>query len=359
MAFRIVERNPEEELLRERYEFLERTLGAAKDRDPELRAVQRRLTEIHRDRLRQWVRELDGKNDVGSELARARYLAGIEECDVSLDRPERRGIHAARAREQRARVARLEREERVARERASVERELAFAPWISARSANDPIVPNGCPTCANAPSRYASATNPKQPLSAAAARELVAARFPRYVQAGPMSTMSLSVGQLDAQCGKNAGGCAQIGSHTIRVSRDPSPSLVTHETLHALTAPAWGARVPPTVNESMTEYFNRKLGYFPEAGGVMNKPYEGGQPLLSAYVAARPEREDALARAYFTGDFSALEALEDAPPPGQTRRQALDLRLASWHERLVSRRPGSSLTIDDESLPPAASAGGR
>ena len=191
------------------------------------------------------------------------------------------------------------------------------------------------------------------PLTAGAARDAIAAKYPDYVKPGPMVTKVLPTRELVEQaCGKGAGACAHMGSSTVSLPTNPSASLVNHETLHALTSPKWGDRVPRTVNESVTEYFNRKMGYFAPGGFVSKKAYEGGQPLLDRYIAAKPGREDALAKAYFTGDFSALEALEDRPTFGRAAPgDVLNSRLAQWDSLLKNRRPGASVTIDDEDLP--------
>ena len=336
----------EEDALKARFQALDDSLSAEeKARHPEYQALTQRLARIYRARFTAW-RDSLRKDDPELALKRAGVSADIAELDAELD-PAHRTAHMREAARQRQREQELR---RVETERRGVAASLKHVPWMSARPPADPLAPNGCATCANSSVRLSRAATPSQPISAGQARDAIANRYPKYVKRGPMTTVSLSPTELDRTCGKNAAACAPMGANTVYLPRNPSPDVVAHETMHALTSPAWGDRVPETVNESMTEFMTRRMGYFAEGGGVRTKAYEGGQPLLDRYIRANPAREDALAPAYFTGDFSALEALEDAPPPGKTRAMMLDQRLASWDLLMANRLPGSSLTIDDEAI---------
>lgn len=110
------------------------------------------------------------------------------------------------------------------------------------------------------------------------------------------------------------------------------------------------------MNEAVTEFLTRRMGRFPPDGTLLHaKAYEGSQRLISDYVAANPAREDALAKAYLTGDFGDLDRLEDASMRGSVFAMLHGpsaQRFRDWDARLANVLPGSSLTIDDETLSP-------
>jgi hypothetical protein len=129
-----------------------------------------------------------------------------------------------------------------------------------------------------------------------------------------------------------------------------SSAVVYHETLHTMTSDGWNHRVGkgPT-NEAMTEYLTRKAGYFETGTGFGTKAYEGGQRLLDEYIKENPAREDALAKAYFTGDFSDLDRLETLPAPAQSWKKPFDSRIALW-EKQMENKLGGGTTYDDEQI---------
>lgn len=244
-------------------------------------------------------------------------------------------------------------EDEAPRERQKTQGALRATPWIAARPAGDPLLPNGCPTCADSKARFTpEAMRANQtPLTAGGAKNIILRRYPAYVHDGPITTFVRSPAAIERQCGRNVVGCARLALPLVTLPPDAEPSLVVHETLHTMTSPRWAARAPRTVNEAMTEYFTRRLGYYHVEGGVLPKAYEGGQRLINDYVAGNPAREDALARAYFAGDFGPLEALED-PRPRDGEDSLVDRRFGEWDDALVNQLRGSSVAVDDEELVP-------
>lgn len=326
------------------------------------RALDRRSLAINAERRV----ELEGQSDLHAQVE----LRELDVADLELRRrldprhAERYDQALDRARDAYDSVAALERAEReraaaarrAANDRAAVAGAMRALPWIRARTPEDPIYPRGCPTCADSPTRFSPQAFRQQsrPVTAAAIRSELAAKYPGWVDDGPMRSVMLGERPLREQCGPAAAACAAMGSESVYLPRSgATPALVAHETLHALTSAGWAARVPSTVNEAVTEYLTRKMGYFEAQGGVRKKAYEGGQQLLADYVAARPDREAALAKAYFTGDFSDLEALEDSSLFGRflPRSWSLDRRFREFDSALANVRPGTSVTIDDEELP--------
>lgn len=255
------------------------------------------------------------------------------------------------------RVAVLLERDRIARMLA-MEDVINRAPWIrSVRGADrTDLRPNGCSTCANAPARFTDeglrASNefgePHQ------VRRDIQAKFPRYIdEQRPLRVHVVSKEDI-TRAAPGAGAYATYAGD-IYIPADASLRTVTHEVLHALTAPGWSRRVPTTVNEAVTEFMTRRLGRFPPEGTLLNaKAYEGGQRLISDYVAANPAREDALAKAYLTGDFGDLDRLEDASMRGApfSLRSPSAQRFRDWDARLRNVLPGSSELVDDEVLSP-------
>lgn len=81
-----------------------------------------------------------------------------------------------------------------------------------------------------------------------------------------------------------------------------------HEAIHMYDSPEWGKRIDlehrgGPLNEAVTQYFTQQVGY-PEAPDSNLKPayVEGSQLVRQRYS------EDALARAYFQGDFSKMDS---------------------------------------------------
>lgn len=292
------------------------------------------------------------------QRAERRAKAAYDAADAVDRAAAAREAALARKRNEASRIA-----QRLANERDAVARTMQVLPWLKARAPDDPLVPRSCPTCANAPERFTpeALARREKPVTAAGVRDELVAKYPAWVRPGPMTSVSLTRQQISDTCGRGAAACAVMGSHSVWVPReDATPALVAHETMHALTSPEWAKRVPGTVNEAMTEYLTRKLGYFESGGGIRKKAYDGGQQLLADYIAARPEREEALTKAYFTGDFSDLEALEDKPPFGRYepfRTPAWERRFASFNHALANVKPGASLVRDDEDLPRPTAGG--
>lgn len=233
-------------------------------------------------------------------------------------------------------------------------------PWIAARPKTDPLIPNGCATCADSGERFSAKAMQlnDRPLTAGAAADAIRRRYPRYVTDGPITTHVYPPDQIPRVCGDGAMACAEPHERRIHVARDAEPFAVNHETLHALTSREWRRRVPSAVDEATTEYFNRRMGYYPTRGGVLSPRYEGGQRLLTAYVAANPAREDALARAYFAGDFRALERLDRSTPTPMPRDVDVDVDVDDRPEASLDRRMAAWASLLDraESAPSSGSA---
>jgi hypothetical protein len=210
---------------------------------------------------------------------------------------------------------------------------------------NKALRPNGCTTCADSALRFTAAVVAKSEgqLTPDQARAAAMARYPGLVNAAKEIRVNLVHGaQLLKQCGEGAAACARPDLGAVWLEAGAEPSIVAHETMHALTSPGWMRRVPATVNEPMTEYLARDLGYYRQQDGILtSKAYEGGQRLLSEYIEGKPGRKEALVKAYFSGDFSDLEKLDSD----------IDARMKSWDALMKNTRPGSSVVIDDEALP--------
>ena len=225
--------------------------------------------------------------------------------------------------------------------------------WFFHEGLQDPALePNGCSTCANS-AAVLKLTDEEEwrvmgpVLTPADAQSLIAQRYPVAGKAKFRTEVVASAAL------KGAAGVYLQEQKKVLVSERAPARVVMHEVMHATSSPAWFERAPGNVNEAMTEYFTRKLGYS-SPGVAMTKPYEGGQRLLSDYIAANPAREDALAKAYFEGDFSALEGLEDSLPT-QIRNYTMprdtpmiDRRFLMWNLELSS---GHGPLVDDEDLP--------
>lgn len=227
---------------------------------------------------------------------------------------------------------------------------IAKTPWV-ANPKNAAIRPNGCSTCANSQARLQQSLADEKrnaaPMTVAASRAAIGARWPNYAKKDAKNNINVVPrAHVEGFCGVGAGACVRYGE--VFLPSDASAWTVNHETLHTLAADRWSDRMRGPVDEAATEYLNRRMGYFPPAGGVQTKAYEGGQRLVSEYIAANPAREDALAKAYFKGDFSDLERLDDyRAAPGKT---SFETRMADWTRQLENKLPDGSVTVDDEYL---------
>lgn len=282
----------------------------------------------------------------------------------------------ARAAAQRERTAEAAR-------RKDAEDAVANAPWVRSLVAKSPIAPNGCPTCANSATRALAASVAKEAetLTPGMARLNVARLYPGIPLRPTPQVQLVEGGAMEETCGKHSVACARPTEGTIFITDKARADIVQHEVNHGLTSDKWMMIAPATVNEGVTEYFTRRLGYFAPDGGVRTKAYEGAQHLIDDYVNEKPGRELALAKAYFGGDFSDLEMLETKsarvdfrdfePPPGNAtnglpleskvadfvnesnRRSGVSAmfdRFAQWNELLENKLPGSDVTNDDEAI---------
>lgn len=295
----------------------DRAGGAAEQQD--LAAIEHRQTELRLETERDPERrkELEAKRD-----ALAKKVEFLDEAR-NVERSARR----------------------VAEAKIRLRKAIYATPW---HSANKGIRPNQCTTCADSPQRFDPVVEDKssRSLTPEQARDEVKKTFPGLTDPKkPMKVDRLNDADLSKACGKSGVACAQPFTGRIFLPAGKGgegSALVMHETLHAMSSPKWLAAVPPPVNESMTEYLTRKMGYFRTGEQVLEKGYEGGQPLIDAWVKGGAGREAALTKAYFTGDMSDVKKLDPS----------FDKTLADWGKKLTNVKPGSSLNRDDESLPP-------
>jgi hypothetical protein len=83
------------------------------------------------------------------------------------------------------------------------------------------------------------------------------------------------------------------------------PRVVHHETLHRLASPEWDRKIDVAqgghnLDEAVTEHFTRKMGYTTDRDA--EPIYRNGPDVI-----AKRYSDDALARAYFSGDLSKME----------------------------------------------------
>lgn len=311
---------------------------ASLDGKSDLDSLDKRAT-LHSTRL--FIEErravtLDARAALASE--RARLKPELDAAQARQDVELEKTVHANRAR--------------------SMEAAIHDAPWVRSLVPSSPIAPNACPTCANSATRFTAEAlkRAKEKLTPAMARLNVARRYPELKLKPTPEASILEANELAARCGPHSAACAWPPTDEVFLSDTAQAEIVQHEVDHALSSDAWFKRVPDTVNEGVTEYFARHLGYFPE-DGFSGKAYEGLQPVLDVWIREKPERELALAKAYFTGDFSDLERLDSNWSSMGVHGESggpLDKRFADWHNLLRNKLPGSDVTFDDEEVREAA-----